>query len=126
MSLNIRTCICPVCGVSVNQDHISQHVEHHFSSPSKETATASSTNCDLQQVVPGTSQGKDQKFMSKFVYFSNGLVSVWFGLQVSCCIQSLLIGFRAFCTFLDLLPKVCGSNPRQRMRKLKTWLWMIL
>lgn len=28
-----RTCICPICGISVHQDQISRHVELHFASP---------------------------------------------------------------------------------------------
>lgn len=36
LSAGFRTCICPICGISVHQDQISRHVELHF-----ETKTAS-------------------------------------------------------------------------------------
>ena len=57
LSAGFRTCICPICGISVHQDQISRHVELHF-----ETKTASGKptqlHIDLNDHSAGNFRGK--------------------------------------------------------------------
>ena len=101
MATGFRTCICPVCGISVHQDQISHHVEQHFApSPTSPDHGLHEGQVTAPGPGPGTSQGKDQKFMKKFFFLHAGL----FAYQSGAWLKQLLFYARLLIVRVEDLP----------------------